>query len=287
MKPLIIDTHVHVYPPDVVQNWARISAREPYFSCLTNGRAHRWADAEDVLRAMDRDGIDESWICGFGFLDLGLCRESNDYALEAASRSGGRLRALCVVPPTARGAADEIARCAALGAIGVGELFPDGQDWAIDEARATWRIAQLCHEHGLFLLLHSAEPVGRAYPGKGRAGPREIYALACNHPELRIVAAHWGGGLFLYEAMPDVRENLKNVYYDTAASPLVYGPEILASAMAVVPEKILYGSDFPLLSLSRFQEMLGARGLHDIGQAARDKILSDNAFLMRRSIETI
>ncbi|MDR1483129.1 MAG: amidohydrolase [Synergistaceae bacterium] len=254
---MITDVHVHVYPPEVISDWEKIAERETYFGALARGRVHKWADADDLLLAMDEDGVGESWICGFGFKDIGLCRLCNDYVLDAATSSGGRLRAMCTVPPMSAGAVAEIVRCADLGAIGVGEIFPDGQDWRIDDIRESWRLAAICHERGLFAMIHAAEPVGREYPGKGRAGPREAYLMASNHPELRVIMAHWGGGLFIYELMNDVRRSLKNVWYDTAATPFLYSSEIFECVgMPGVGEKILYGSDYPILRLPRFKKML-------------------------------
>ena len=250
---MIIDAHVHVHTPETIRDWKDIAESEPYFGLLAGGKVQRWATAADVLAAMAQDGIDESWICGFAFNDLGRCREANDYVLEACAGSGGRLRPLCVVPPLARGAAAEVERCAALGAIGVGELFPDGQVWCVDDVRETWRLAAVCHENSLFLSVHAAEPVGRDYPGKGRTGPRELFALARNHPELRILMAHLGGGLFLYETMADAELELQNVYYDIAALPFLYDARMLSAAMAIVPQKLLYGSDFPILRYPRYR----------------------------------
>jgi len=268
---MIIDTHVHIYPPEIIASWEDVAEKEDYFASLARGRVHKWADAADVLAAMDEDGVGESWIMGFGFKDLGLCRVCNDYALEAASSSGGRLKALAVVPPVARGACAEIERCASLGAIGVGEIFPDGQDFDITDADETWRFAGACHEAGLFAMIHVAEPVGRDYPGKGQAGPREAYLLASNHPELRIAAAHWGGGLFLYESTREGRLALCNVRYDTAASPFVYGREIFdVCSMPWLRGKIMYGSDFPLLRYPRFARMIDET---PIGEDAKNSLL--------------
>ena len=254
---MIIDTHVHVYPPEVRDGWQSIAEREALFGAEVRGRVHRWAEADDLIAAMDEDGVDESWICGFGFSDLGLCRMCNDYVIEQASLSGGRLKPIIAVPPLARGAGDEIARCAELGAIGVGELLPEGQGLNIEDIEETWRFAAECQENGLFVLLHVAEPVGRDYPGKGRSGPREAYMFAQNHPELHIVMAHCGGGLFLYEQMPDVRLTLKNVWYDITAAPFVYSPSILNSILASeTAGKFLYGSDFPIMRLPRYMRMI-------------------------------
>lgn len=271
---MVVDTHAHIYPPEIADNWERIAETERYFSVLARGRAHRWGTADDLLRSMAQDGIDQSWVCGFAFSDLELCRLCNDYVLESAAASAGRLRPMCVVPPLARGAEAEIARCFERGAVGVGELFPDGQCWTIDEIRETWRVVGAAQERGMFVLIHAAEPVGRAYPGKGERGPKEAYALACNHPEAHFVLAHWGGGLFLYETMPEVRDALRNVWYDTASAPFVYAPPLCAAAAAIVPDKLLYGSDFPLLRYPRYETMFGQAGVSS-EQAAG--ILSENA----------
>ena len=271
---MIIDTHVHVYPPEVIEDWERIASREDYFETLVRSRVHKWCTAGDVLNAMDADGVDESWITTFGFKDLGLCRLCNDYAIEMANASGGRLKAMAVVPPTARGAASEIERCAASGVIGIGEIFPDGQNFDVSDPDETWRFAAVCHETEMFVMIHTAEPVGRNYPGKGMASPSEAYAFARNHPELRIVMAHWGGGLFLYESTLEARVALKNVRYDTAASPFVYGREIFdLCALPWLRGKIMYGSDFPLLRYPRYKSQ--------INESVLEENLKD--FLMYRS----
>jgi predicted TIM-barrel fold metal-dependent hydrolase len=278
---MVIDAHVHVLPPEIISDWEGIADKESYFASLARGRAHRWATAQTLMSAMDDDGVDESWIFGFAFNDLGLCRICNDYVMEAAASSRGRLRPLAVVPPLTRGSASEIERCAALGAIGVGELFPDGQCWYIDDIRETWRIASVCHENGLFLLVHVAEPVGHSYPGKWKIGPKEAYAMARNHPELKIVMAHWGGGLYMYENMREAKITLRNVWYDVSATPFLYDHSIFQNLSASgLSDKILYGSDYPLLRFPRYQNMVSHATLTD---SQRANLFSENAAGLLRS----
>jgi len=58
------------------------------------------------------------------------------------------------------------------------------------------------------------------------------------------VLAHWGGLLPLRD--PTAR-NQPNLYYDTAASPLLYDNSVWARFLALVPaERVWFGSDFPL-----------------------------------------
>ena len=67
---MIIDSHVHIYPPEVVRDAESIGEREPYFRKLTSSPVHRWGTAEDLLARMEADGVDQSWACGFAFARL-------------------------------------------------------------------------------------------------------------------------------------------------------------------------------------------------------------------------
>ncbi|MDO9508863.1 MAG: amidohydrolase family protein [Thermovirgaceae bacterium] len=270
-----IDAHVHVYPPEIQADWETIAEKEPHFGSLCSGRAHKWATAEDVVEQMKADGVDVSWIAGFAFRDPGLCRVCNGYVIDAVKRSNGKLKGLAVVNPLSRGFEEEISRCREAGLIGVGELFPDGQVFDITDTRQTWRLVAQCHEKGMFLLLHVAEPVGHRYPGKGETGPKEAAEFCSNHPEVQVIFAHMGGGLWSYETMPEMRVALQNAWYDTAAAPYLYEPDVFASASAAgAGNKILYGSDFPLLGAERYEKMFSQSGLDEAVLAG---IRGDNA----------
>jgi predicted TIM-barrel fold metal-dependent hydrolase len=90
-----------------------------------------------------------------------------------------------------------------------------------------------------------------------------------------VILAHWGGGFFFYELMPEVARITRNVYYDTAASPFLYRPRVYSTALHIVgPDRILWGSDFPLLPPSRYFREIAAAG---IPARARAKIQGENA----------
>jgi len=259
-----IDTHVHVYPPEVQADWQKIAEREPHFASICSGKVHKWALAEDVVARMETDGIDQSWITGFAFRDPGLCRICNDYVKDSVKRYPALLKGLAVVNPMSPGFEKEISRCSEQGTIGVGELFPDGQVFDIADIRQTWRLVAECHSRGLFIMLHTAEPVGREYPGKGRTGPREAAAFCTNHPEVQVVFAHMGGGLWGYETLKEMKLYLQNAWYDTAAAPYLYFPQVFSSVFAAgAGGKLLYGSDFPLLGAERYLKMLDDSGLEE------------------------
>ena len=272
---MIIDTHVHVYPPRIRDNWQEIAVNEEHFSTLASGKVHKWATYEEVIEQMDQDGIDQSWIFGFAFNDMDLCRECNDYVIEAVNAYPDRLKGLSVVHPFGPGVDEEVQRCREAGFLGIGELFPDGQCFDLSDLRQTWRIAGLAYDLDMFLLLHMAEPVGHEYAGKGHSGPREGASFCMNHPEVKVVFAHWGGGLWQYELMPEMKLYLRNAWYDTAASPWLYDPGIFNAASAAgVGDKVIYGSDFPILSWSRYNAMLQNSSL---SKDEKNQLLSLNA----------
>ena len=71
--------------------------------------------------------------------------------------------------------------------------------------------------------------------------------LAREFPDLKIILAHAGGLFPFYELNPKIRPELKNIYYDLAACPLLYEPSLYRKLIEVVgPEKILWGTDYPL-----------------------------------------
>jgi predicted TIM-barrel fold metal-dependent hydrolase len=154
-------------------------------------------------------------------------------------------------------------------------LFPEGQGIDIADISQTWRLAGVLREAGLFVLWHTAEPVGHGYAGKGNVGPKEAAAFCMNHPEAAVVFAHLGGGLWLYEAMPEMRLYLSNARYDLAALPWLYDARILrAIESAGLAGKFLMGTDYPLLDSARYKKMLAESG---VGEETLERILYSNA----------
>jgi predicted TIM-barrel fold metal-dependent hydrolase len=134
-------------------------------------------------------------------------------------------------------------------------LFPYLFD--IDNENETKDLVCACKEFDLPLLLHANEPVGHNYTGKTDMSLKRLETFIVNNSDLKIILAHWGGGILFYELMKEVRESFRNVYYDTAATPFLYDNRIYRVAKALdLCEKILFGSDFPLLPQSRYMDAI-------------------------------
>lgn len=262
----LIDAHVHVFPPEIVRERSAYLERDDRFAELYRSPRARMATADEVVESMDREGVDLSVVAGFPFADQGLCRLLNDYVLEALASHPGRLAGLACVSPEAPGATAELERCLDAGLVGCGELAPA-------PGQRLEAVGGCLRERQAPLLVHASEPVGHGYPGKGRFGPADCLALAAAHPGLTIVLGHFGGGLFLYEAMPEVRETLATVFYDTAAAPYLYEARIYQAVESTAGiGKIIFGSDYPLLPPGRY-----LAALEGLSTASRDAVLAGNA----------
>lgn len=130
----------------------------------------------------------------------------------------------------------------------------------------------------LILLTHSSEPLGHLYAGKGDLTPEALYPFIKSFPELKLVCAHWGGGLPFYALMPEVRQSLNNVYFDSAASPFLYQAQVYQQVARLVgPKKILFGSDFPLMSPGRLLKEIQDL---DLSGGDKDRLLAGNAKIL-------
>ena len=249
---MIIDFHAHIVPPSIKED-RDAHADDPLFAQLYASPKARLATAEDLIAAMDRDGVDMSVALNIAWSSPDLCTRTNDYIMEAVARYPDRMAGFGAIPTMSSGAAlREIERCFKGGLKGIGEmrlgpgLLDPADTGAVDE------IIRGIIANNLVLLLHCSEPVGHTYPGKGDTTPEKLYPLIMRFPDLRVVCAHWGGGLPFYALMPEVRKALENVFFDTAASPFLYHPQIYHEVTRILGARhIVFGSDYPLLAAGR------------------------------------
>jgi hypothetical protein len=208
-----------------------------------------WATPERMIEDMDTAGLDKVILLGEGQTRHENAIERNNIGLEIMRRWPDRVMTFAVVQPrSGQKALDELKRCVDAGMSGVGELGHYNGGYRFDEPDFL-RVVETCIDLDVPLLLHCNEEVGHFYLGKSIYPLRHYYRLICRYPELKLILAHWGGGLFFYEIMPEVRKNLRNVYYDSAGGPLVFPTDaVFRAALNIIDhKKILYGSDYPLL----------------------------------------
>ena len=240
---MVVDSHCHILPANFRTRSDDLLARDATFAALFSGDNPRMATSDSLIEAMDEAGISWSVAMGLGWTDQSLAVEANDYIIQSMERFPGRVAGLCSVSPAWGDAAvAEVERCAAAGLRGIGELHPDTQGFDITDRSLMTPLMEAAHGLGLPVVVHCSEPVGHQYPGKGRTTPEKIYRFIQNFPGNTLVCAHWGGGLPFYALMPEVPEVIRNVYFDTAASPFLYRPEVFATVVGLVgADRVLFG----------------------------------------------
>lgn len=273
---MVVDSHCHILPASFAQRRAQLAARDATFASLLSSPSARLATAETLVAGLDRAGVARAVVMGMGWSDLELAREANDYLADSVSRYPDRLTGFCSVNPAwGELAVAEVERGAGAGLRGVGELHPDTQGFDLGDKSLLAPVMDRARQLGLPVLVHASEPVGHQYAGKGQTTPDKLYRFICNFPENVIICAHWGGGLPFYALMPEVPEALRNVYFDTAASPFLYRPEVFSTVAGLVgADRVLFGTDYPLLQHRRVLEQVEAAGLDPL---AKQAILAGNA----------
>lgn len=260
------DAHTHIFPPEVVKNRELFFEGEPAFKLLYDNPKSKLIEAENLLAEMEKNKVDFSVTFGFPWQSPDHCKRCNDYVLNEAQKNQERLVPFATLPCcNVDNALSELERCAAGGAAGIGELSFYGTNDADCDIN-TWQseVGLLAASLGLPTLWHVTEDVGHDYPGKGGMFPKQAAALAGQLCGATIILAHWGGGLPFYELMPEVKSACTKVYYDTAASPYLYDANIYsAAAMVIGADRILFGSDFPLISQGRYIKQIKSLGLPD------------------------
>ena len=244
---MIIDFHTHIFPPEFQNERDELARRDPTFAEMYSDASAKLATGKDLLAEMDESDVEMSVAVGFAWADAETCERHNDYILDVATRSDGKIIPFCTMNPASDGAAKEAERCARGGAKGLGELRPDSQGWDLT-GQAGEALANVARKEGLTLLFHVTEPVGRSYDGKQGGSLTAFAEFAAKHTEITIVGAHLAGGLPFYAPMREVRELFGHLYVDTAAQRLLYDHTAYENLIGLIgADRILLGSDYPLV----------------------------------------
>jgi len=272
---MIIDCHTHIFPDEMREDRKTFCNRDRGFSSIYQDSKAKISGVEDLIESMDRSGVERSVICGFSWSDRELVSLHNQYLMESASRYPDRLIvfiSLHFSDPDWSG--EELERRLKQGAKGVGEVAFYHRGMTSRDIDFMNPVLRKMEREKIPLLLHTNELIGHTYPGKGETPLEIFYEFILSFPHLPILLAHWGGGLPFYELMPEVSRAMAHVYYDTAASPYLYSRRIYSVMREIVGiEKILFGSDYPLIGPRRYFKELEESGL---SRRDREKILGEN-----------
>jgi uncharacterized protein len=206
-------------------------------------------------------------------------KPSNEEIAELAAEHADVLIPFASVDP-ARGA-DAVARARRLAGGGVVRGFkfhPNLQGFFPDD-RAVYPLYEVLQEHGMVALFHSGHTgVGAGTRGGGGvrlkySNPMHVDDVAVDFPDLKIILAHpsfpWQD-----EAL-SVALHKPNVHIDLSGwSPKYFPPSLVQHANTLLKNKVLFGSDFPVITPDRWLADLDRT---EIRESVRPLILKDNA----------
>lgn len=270
---MIIDFHTHIFPGDVLTS-RDYYLDDPGFRLLYSSKKSLVTDHTGLTEYILSNRLYGAAAMSFSWESEKYCLLQNEYM---ASISGlNSIYPFGMIPisglKSVRAYAEDIKSC---GLYGIGEIaFYNGR-MTHSNIRYLRNLLEAAVEFALPVCLHLNEPVGHFYPGKYEPSLSVIYELIKEFPEATVILSHWGGGIIFYEMMPEVREVLKNVYYDTAATPYLYKSDIYSSAVKIAgAEKIIFGTDYPLLGVDRYKNIIE----EEINSPEeRDKVFGGNA----------
>jgi len=255
---MIIDVHTHAWPDKVAER-----AKE-HLETAFDTRLVAVPTVGNLLRSMDRNGIDVSFIASVASRPEQVA-SINSWLFSVKN---DRLRCFAAMHPFYEKREEELKRVRE-NAAGI-KLQPEFQEFYVDDEKV-FPLYERLQEYRLPVLFHCGEELSGTRVV--RASPERMLRVHQRFPDLTIIAAHLGG----FRMWDDVARHLAGagMYMDTA---FVFGhlqkdklKEMLA---AHSPEKILFGTDFPLADQKKDREYLEAL---DIDDESKIKIFHKNA----------
>jgi predicted TIM-barrel fold metal-dependent hydrolase len=204
---------------------------------------------------------------------------SNDDVADAVRRHPDVLIGFGSVDPWKGPAAvDEVKRCVEeLGLRGM-KFEPASQGFAPNDTQF-YPIWEACARLKVPALFHTGMAgVGAGTPGGGGVRLRHCQPLllddvAVDFPELTIIGAHpsWPW----QEEMLAIARHKANVFIDLSGwAPKYFPASLVQHANSLLQDKVLFGSDYPLIATERWLKEFGELNIKD---EVRPKILRENA----------
>ena len=266
-----IDFHVHLPTPDWLDGsmGGYVEAAEAYFRSTVERQS--LGELADKYRALDVLAVLLAWDAETA---TGRPRVPNETIAAACLEYPDAFTGLGSVDPHKPSAVDEVARIAELGLRGV-KFHPSLQAFAPDDPKY-WPVFAACERHGLLALFHTGTSgIGARQPGGqgiriDYAHPLKLDAVAAAHPELTVVAAHFGWPWQM--DLIAIALHKTNVDIDISGwSPKRIPPEVIRELKGRLSGQFLWGSDFPFIAPERCLAELDELGL------ASPALLRDNA----------
>lgn len=263
-KIVAIDIHVHAMRPDTpgVENELSRQTRED--------QARRWkSDLVNISLDGTAEYYRERRMLAVVFpvdseRHMGDSRVPNRDVAAAARRNRDALIPFASIDPRRDGALDEARDLIENHGVKGFKFHPSVQGFAPDEP-AAYAMYELLADYRSIALFHSGQTgIGRNLEGGGGvrlkySNPMLIDDIAVDFPQLKLVIAHPS---FPWQSEQlAVARHKKNVFIDLSGwSPKYFEEQLVQHTNSLIPDKVLFGSDFPVLTPDRWLADAELRG---------------------------
>lgn len=252
----IADIHAHIFPAKLAEK-ASHSIGDFYGVCIEREANMQCLRTEDAQAGITRCVVSNSAVAPSQVFN------ANTFLADAVRGHDGYL-AFGTIYPGMDGFEEELDRMVALGLRGI-KIHPDFQKLAIDDERGldTYRAIA---RRGLPVLFHMGD---NRYDF---SSPQRLTNLLRRVPELQVVAAHFGGWNIWQQALAHPQP--ESVVFDTSSTlGMTDRDTVLRLIDRIGPDRLLFGTDFPMWSPKEELERFFALGLDE---DAQQKILYGN-----------
>jgi predicted TIM-barrel fold metal-dependent hydrolase len=153
-------------------------------------------------------------------------------------------------------------------------LYPHWFELAPDHAKYYPFYAKCCElDVPIQMQVGQSMVYAADYPCRSVGRPITLDAVACDFPELKLIGIHVG--IPWTDEMIAMAWKHKNVYIGSDAhSPKYWPPSFVHYIKSYGQDKVMFGTDFPVLGFKRTMDEVDALGFSD---AIREKFLRGNA----------
>jgi uncharacterized protein len=274
---LAIDAVVNIQTPEALAH--RPEDRKDFYKGKigVDGDTFDGISHEEMLRRMDVAGIERSFLIAQKAGPNGHKASFHvpyDIVAKAVKAHPDRFSGMAGVDPTEgmdgvralqRAVEDD-------GFIGA-HLYPHWFELAPDHARHYPFYAK-CVELDVPIQLQVGQSLiySKALPRRSVGQPITLDSVACDFPELKLIGIHIG--IPWTQEMIAMAWKHANVFIGTDAhSPKYWPQELIQYINSYGQDKVIFGTDFPILGFERTMEEIDAI---DLKPVARRKLLRDN-----------
>lgn len=247
-KFYIIDAHCHIYPEKIADR--AVNSTDTFYGAhsLCKGTV------KDLISQGDKAGIGHYIVQSVATAPKQV-RSINEFIADEVEKGKGRLTGFGTLHPESEDIEGDMEHLMELGLKGV-KLHPDIQRFEIDNTKCN-KIYELCTRYNMPILMHCGDS------RYDYSNPDRMLHVLKSYSDLIVIGAHFGGWSVWEEACSKLH-GIPNFYVDSSSTQgFIESDRVGKLIEGYGPERILFGTDYPMWEPEKEIEALLKFGLTD------------------------